>query len=160
MVMFILEEALINKTLVIFCSTKAAEKPITGDIKRAITIFTIPIISCPDPVKARQPQRIFSGPPESHTAPIMAPTRECVELEGIPEYQVKMFQIIAPPSAANITGSRASSAGRSIREETVSATAVPPVRAPRRLKHEASNKACLGLAALLVIKVATTALAE
>jgi len=90
----------------------------------------------------------------------MAPTRECVELEGIPEYQVKMFQIIAPPSAAKITGNRASPAGRSISEETVSATAFPPVRAPRRLKHDASSKACLGFAALLVIKVATTALAE
>ena len=91
---------------------------------------------------------------------MIPPIRACVELEGSPKCQVIIFHITAPANAHNSIISKAGLVGRFTTFVIVSATALPPVRAPMSPNIDASIIACKGVADPHDIKVATTELAS
>ena len=104
--------------------TKPVKSAIAGEAIRATTILPIPI------------QLRLALPTETRTAPINPPTSACEELEGIPSFQVKMFQKIAPRRAAIIIFSLTKSGELTISPPIVLATPVEII-APRKFKTAA-----------------------
>lgn len=115
-------------------------RPTKGEV-----INPVRILKKPSQMTAPVPLRAI-------TAPINPPIKAWDELLGIPKYQVKRFQKMAPIIAATITR------GTTSREDTilfpiVAATAVP-LNAPKKLKVEAMPIAARGETALVETEVA------
>src|SRR5829696_4095344 len=76
-------------------------------------------------------------PARARPDPTSPPTRACEDEDGIPKYQVKRFQAIAPRSADRTTDC-VTSPGAPSPLPIVEATAVP-LRAPRKFSKAASR---------------------
>ena len=82
-------------------SVKPTNRPASGDSTSAWSARTTPL-------EVNRPQRASVGELPSatrwhQTAPTMPPISACDELDGMPQYQVSKFQLIAPSSAAAMT---------------------------------------------------------
>ena len=96
----------------------------------------------------------FTVPAEATAAPISPPISACDDEEGMPKYQVVMFQTIAPISAHSTTTSPGTPPGASmIPLPTVVATAVPR-KAPTRFITAAMISAVRGASARVDTEVA------
>ncbi len=82
-------------------------------------------------------------PPLATAAPASPPISACEELEGMPKYQVMMFQLIAPMSAPNTT-KWSTMAGSMMPLPTVAATERPKTRKATKLKNAAHSTAHCG----------------
>ena len=117
-----------------------ATKAITGVVNNPENIFIKPF------------QLISFGPKPAIAAPTNPPIKAWDELLGIPKYQVKRFQNMAPMRAAlKISG--VTTSGLMIPLPIVAATAVP-LKAPKKFKLAATIMAARGLKALVETEVA------
>ena len=82
-------------------------------------------------------------PAFASTAPMMPPMSACDELLGMPKYQVITFQVIAPASAPNTTGTSTTS-GCTMPLPMVAATERWNTNTASRLKNAANSTACDG----------------
>src|SRR3954454_9582004 len=89
----------------------------------------------------------------ARVAPASAPMRAWLELEGMPNFQVIRFQLMAPSKAQRMVPNE-THCGSTRPEATVLATAVP-AKAPKRSKVAASRTACPGVRTRVAILVAT-----
>lgn len=101
--------------------TKPVKRAIAGEAMRATTILPIPIQLRP------------TLPTETSTAPTRPPTSAWDELEGMPIFQVRRFQNIAPIRAAMMIFSLTKSGELTISPPIVFATPVETI-APRKFK--------------------------
>src|SRR5215210_2015623 len=120
-----------------------AEKATTG----ATSAGTRTLASRPSPSTA-------SGPPATKAAPTTPPMSACEELEGSPKYHVARFQAIAPMSPPK-TIDGVIAAWSTMSPATVAAT-FSEMKAPAKLRIEATATAARGEAARVEIDVATT----
>jgi hypothetical protein len=109
----------------------ASRKPIIGDMTIAPAVFSSPL------------QTIELKPTLARPAPTRPPTSACEELDGMPNTQVTMFQMIAPISAAKIT-KRRDDGGSMMPVPSVSATCRPKNRKAMKLKNAAQATAYCG----------------
>jgi hypothetical protein len=126
--------------------------PKSGDRTRATTVRTTPL----DSSRVRPASRKLVSPSatrNAQTAPTIPPTRACEELDGIPRYQVRRFQTMAPTSAAATTV-WVMVLGSAMSPPMVLATPTP-TKAPMKLKAAAMRTAVRAGSTLVEITVAT-----
>jgi hypothetical protein len=120
--------------------------PIAGDKTIKTAVFMIPF----------QTRTLI--PPSMTPAPMRPPMRACEELLGRPKYQVMIFQVIAPPSAARTIESF-TTAGLTMPVPMVLATWTPTKKTAANSKKAAQMTAYLG-GRTLVDTMVEIALAE